>query len=515
MICLVGFMGAGKSSALSVLAESGLETLDVDARIEERAGCPIPTLFERDGEASFRELELEVTLEALADDRLEAVALGGGSIGSAPIREALKSPRHRVIWIGIEPEEAWRRVEGSARPLARDRDGFDRLFIEREPLYREVADVHLPADGRRNITDALPSIRFMENLPAGSLLIWATGESGSYPVIVGRGIAGPSLAVDAPPWSLPASSCVLVTDDAVGGIYGSSLPPTIGTVSIHPGESSKSLTVAEEVLSEMARLGTSRSDGVIALGGGVVGDLAGFCAATYQRGIPVLQVPTTLVAQVDSAIGGKTGVDLPEGKNYVGAFHSPSAVIADVDMLGTLPPEELAAGMAEVIKTGLLAGGTLWEQIRSLDRGEILDRPDIIAGCAGLKCDVVAADERESSVRAQLNLGHTVGHAIETATGYGLYRHGEAVALGLLAALRLSEADALRQEVERLNVLHGLPVELSPEVGVDAVVEAIAFDKKKTSEGVGFVTLETPGNPRTGVILPDGKVREAVEELVR
>lgn len=514
MICLIGFMGAGKSSALSVLAESGLEVLDVDRRIEEREGCSIQTLFERDGEERFREIEREVTLAALADEGLGAVALGGGSIISPEIREALSQRANTVVWMTIPCEEAWRRVQGSDRPLARDRAEFDRLFDEREPLYRAAADVYLPTDGRRNLSNALPSIRFLDELPDGARMIWARSGSGSYPIFVGSGILAPALAADSPPWALPASRSVLVTDRAVGDVYADLVPGRLGTITVEPGESSKSLTVAEGVLREMARLGLSRSDGVIALGGGVVGDLAGFCAATYQRGIPVVQVPTSLVAQVDSAIGGKTGVDLPEGKNYVGSFHLPSAVIADTDILRTLPPEELSAGMAEVIKTGLLAGGNLWEEIRSLGKGEILERPDVIADCASLKCDVVASDERESGARAQLNLGHTIGHAIETATEYDRYRHGEAVALGLLAALRLSGSDHLRDEVERLNELHGLPVILDPSIDPDSVVEAIGFDKKKTAAGVGFVTLEEPGKPRTGVILPDDTVRGAVEELI-
>ena len=513
MICLTGFMGAGKSSALSVLAESGLEVLDLDRRIEEREGCSIQALFERDGEQAFRRIEQEVTLEALADDGLDAIALGGGAVESPEIRAALKGAGHRVIWIRIGADEAWRRVEGSDRPLAKDRSAFDRLFGAREPLYREVADVLLPADGRRNISEALPTIRFLDQLPGDPTMIWASARSGSYPVIVGSGVLGAALSASGSPWSPETSGAVLITDRAVGEIYEREIPDPLGTISVDPGEQSKSLPVAEAVLSQMAKLGVTRSGGVIALGGGVVGDLAGFCAATYQRGIPVLQAPTSLVAQVDSAIGGETGVDLPEGKNYVGSFHLPSGVVADVEVLRTLPPEELAAGMAEVIKTGLLAGGWLWDEIRSLGRDEILDRPDVIAGCAALKCDVVAADERESGGRAQLNLGHTVGHAIETATRYRRYRHGEAVALGLLAAMRLSGADELRAEVERLNQVHGLPVELDPEVDTDAVVEAISFDKKKTSAGVGFVTIDRPGYPVTGVTMPDDRVRHAVEEL--
>jgi shikimate kinase / 3-dehydroquinate synthase len=250
------------------------------------------------------------------------------------------------------------------------------------------------------------------------------------------------------------------------------------------------------------------------MGGGVVGDLAGFCAHTYQRGLPVVQVPTTLVAQVDSAYGGKTGVDLPEGKNYAGAYHLPAAVLSDTAALASLPPAELAAGFVEAIKTGLLAGGALWERVRALDELDPADLDDVVFECARYKCAVVAADERDSGLRHVLNLGHTVGHAIEAASGYSRYRHGEAVGLGLLAALRLSEAPELRDEVESMLRRHRLPVALDGEIDVDAVLDALQRDKKRTAEGVGFVLLPEPGVPREGQVLDPDTVREAVTELV-
>ena len=202
----------------------------------------------------------------------------------------------------------------------------------------------------------------------------------------------------------------------------------------------------------------TRADHLVALGGGVVGDLAGFCAATYQRGVPVVQVPTTLVAQVDSAYGGKTGVDLPEAKNYVGAYHQPAAVLVDPDTLRTLPAAERSAGWVEVLKTALIAGGELWERVAAERRGPVGERT--ILACARLKLAVVAEDERDGGRRQVLNLGHTVGHAIETATGYARYRHGEAVGLGLLAALRLSGQAQLRAQVRELLRARGLPVAL-------------------------------------------------------
>jgi shikimate kinase/3-dehydroquinate synthase len=194
-----------------------------------------------------------------------------------------------------------------------------------------------------------------------------------------------------------------------------------------PGESAKTLATAERLLRALAAAGMAHDDHVAAVGGGVVGDVAGFCAAVYQRGVGVVQVPTTLVAQVDSAYGGKTGVDLPEGKNYVGAYHQPRAVLADPRTLLTLPEAELAAGWAEVVKTALIAGGALWARVR---RGDAAVDRDLVLACARTKLAVVATDERDAGRRQVLNLGHTVGHAIETATGYARYRHGEAVGGG-------------------------------------------------------------------------------------
>jgi len=267
------------------------------------------------------------------------------------------------------------------------------------------------------------------------------------------------------------------------------------------------------VLGELARAGVRRDDAVIALGGGVVGDLAGFCAAVYQRGVPIVQIPTTLVAQVDSAIGGKTGVDLPEAKNYVGAYHQPAAVLSDPAALSSLPPEELAAGFAEVVKTALIAGGELWERVRRLPGPGADHLEDVIFDCARTKIEIVAADERDAGRRAVLNLGHTIGHAIETATGYERYRHGEAVALGLLAALRLSGADELRAEVEGLLSAAGLPTKLDPAIDTAEIVAATSRDKKATAAGLGFVLVRAPGEVEHGFAVAPADLEAAVEDL--
>ncbi len=254
--------------------------------------------------------------------------------------------------------------------------------------------------------------------------------------------------------------------------------------------------------------GMTRADHLVALGGGVVGDLAGFCAATYQRGVPVVHVPTTLVAQVDSAYGGKTGVDLAQAKNYVGAYHQPVGVLVDPDTLSTLPAIELAAGWVEVLKTALIAGGELWERVAG---GADVDEWMILA-CARTKLAVVAADERDADARQALNLGHTIGHAIETASGYARYRHGEAVGLGLLAALRLSGREQLRAQVRELLGERGLPVTMA-DVPVESVLEATARDKKRLGDEVPFVLVDEPGEVRIGCAVQAADLREAVAEL--
>jgi shikimate kinase / 3-dehydroquinate synthase len=262
------------------------------------------------------------------------------------------------------------------------------------------------------------------------------------------------------------------------------------------------------VLRSLAQGGAERGDLVVAVGGGVVGDLGGFCAAVYQRGMRHVQMPTTLVAQVDSAYGGKTGVDLPEGKNYVGAYHQPAAVLCDPAALDTLPDEERAAGYAEVVKTALIAGGSLWARVR---QGGKVGVPEIM-GCVRTKLAVVAEDERDGGRRQVLNLGHTVGHAIEAATQYARYRHGEAIGIGLLAALRLSDREQLRAEVADLLAARELPLKFSG-ASVDDVLRLVERDKKRSAGRVPFVLVDAPGDVTPGHELDPDALRAAVEEV--
>lgn len=504
-IVFIGFMGAGKSTALAAARAAGLETTEIDELMEAELGKPIRQAFEEDGEEAFRAREAEVVGSLLENADGGAIALGGGSVLSERVRKALGS--HTVVLLEIDAAEAWRRIEGTERPLATSEADVERLLAERLPLYEELADAVVPMADGEVVARALPAIQALAEMPEGTRLLWASSASGDYPILVGHGL----LRSD---WWPLSGRRFLVTDAFNVQHYKDRLIKSfVGIDVIVEGEEKKTLDEAKAILEDMASKGVTREDHVVALGGGVTGDVAGFCAALYQRGVPIVQVPTTLVAQVDSAYGGKTGVDLPQGKNYAGAYHLPAAVIADLDMLRTLPREELAAGFVEALKTGLLAGGALWEEVRLLDELNPADLDRVVFACARYKCAVVAADERDSGLRHVLNLGHTVGHGIETASNYGRYRHGEAIGLGLLAVLRLSDAPELRDEVEEILRRHRLPVKLDPAIDAAAILDALQRDKKRTAAGVGFVLISEPGQPRTGQLVDPAKVRAAVEEL--
>jgi shikimate kinase/3-dehydroquinate synthase len=522
-IVFIGFMGAGKSTALEAARQAGLATTEIDDLMADSFGLPIAEAFERHGEQGFRERESELVGSLLENADGGAIALGGGSILSERIRTALD--RHVVVWLRSDAQESWRRIAHSDRPLATNAEDVARLMAVREPLYEELADAVIPVGDRGIVSRALPALIALVDLPAGTKMLWATSASGEYPVLVGRGLLKSEW------WPLAGERFLVGDTFTVGLLERSRLRSFIGIDATISGEKTKTLDQARRILEDMARSGLTREGHVVALGGGVVGDIAGFCAHVYQRGVPVVQVPTTLVAQVDSAYGGKTGVDLPQGKNYAGAYHLPAAVIVDTATLTTLPREELAAGFVEALKTGLLAGGPLWERVRTIESLDPADLDDIVFACARYKCEVVAADERDGGLRHVLNLGHTIGHAIEAASDFSVYRHGEAIGLGLLAALRLSGAEDLRDEVEAILARLDLPVRIDDErwplpvqagvieglggkgTSIDLVLEFLQHDKKRTAEGVGFVLLSEPGEPRPGQVLDPDTVRAAVEEL--
>lgn len=509
-LVFIGFMGAGKSRAATDVATTlGLHAIDSDRLLEERMGHSIAEEFERRGEGAFREQEEEMAARLLTTaEPGTVVALGGGSVLSARVRAALDP--HLTVLLDVDLETAWERAQGKERPLARDRVAFAALYAERRGLYEGLADAILPS--AEAAVRALPALLALAAAPHGTRLLWASAASGEYPVLVGSGLlAHGGWSREVWPLDRGASRGFCVSDETVAALHAP--PPDLmqALVKIPPGEEHKTLAGAEAVWRALVEGGMTRADHIVALGGGVVGDLAGFCAATYQRGVPVVQVPTTLVAQVDSAYGGKTGVDLPEAKNYVGVYHQPAGVMVDPNLLRTLPPAEFAAGWVEVLKTALIAGGELWQRLAA---EEPVDERTILA-CARTKLAVVAEDERDGGRRQVLNLGHTVGHAIETATGYARYRHGEAVGLGLLAALRLSGQDVLREQVRELLLAHGLPVRLEG-ARVEQVLAMTARDKKRlgASAAVPFVLVHAAGDVRIGCEVAQDELRAAVAELV-
>jgi shikimate kinase/3-dehydroquinate synthase len=427
------------------------------------------------------------------------------------VRDALAG--HDVVHVEVGLDTAWNRAQDSGRPLARDRERFARLHAARRPLYESVAAVVL-ADG----AEKTPA--FVDALAGpgrGDLrMIWAAQ---GYPVWVGAGAVGAASELLA-----DRGRCFVVADEGVLALHGERLAGlAAATLTVPSGEQHKTMGEAERLLRELACAGMQRGDTIVALGGGVAGDLAGFCAATYQRGVAIAHVPTTVVAQVDSAYGGKTGVDLPEGKNYVGAFHQPAAVLTDPSVLGTLPPQELAAGFAEIVKTALIAGGRLWDDVRALAplrtvvESDLATMTRVIEACARTKLSVVAADERDTGFRAALNLGHTFAHALESATGYGRWRHGEAVGLGLLVALRVSERvvgldRAVRDEVVGLLERQGLPRTFDgPPVA--ELVDHMDRDKKRRGARRNLVLLRSPGDVAVEAESDDAVLVEAIEEL--
>jgi shikimate kinase/3-dehydroquinate synthase len=446
-------MGAGKSTLGEEAARvTGRPFADLDRELERRHG-PIAEQFER-GEAGFRAAEEVVAAELLGSGDPAVVALGGGAVLSERTRELLRRRAH-TVWVDVEADDAWGRVGGSGRPLARDESTFRQLYEERRPLYEQVA-----ADVVRDVDDVLLS---------------------GLQVRVGAG--------ELDRLDLPAQTAV-IADEYVLELHPLGFEP--GELHRVPrGEAAKTPAVLERLWNELE---LDRGGTIVAYGGGSTTDVAGLVAATYLRGVRWLAGPTTLLGQVDAAIGGKTAVDLPAGKNLVGAFHYPAAVLIDPDVLSTLGTAERLEGMAEVVKTGLLAGRPLWD----------LDEGSMVRATAAFKAGVCLGDPYDRGRRAILNLGHTFAHALEAAADYEGLTHGRAVALGLLAALRLSGRSV--DVVEEL---------LAPEpvrVDRDRAWSALQRDKKVQDGRLRLVLLGDEGpavEPR-----PDAEVRAALNELI-
>lgn len=544
LLALTGFMGSGKTSVGAEVARLlDWRFVDLDHEFVRATGESIDSSFESHGEAAFRAREVELLLHLLGrGGRAElpdaagssaevglVLALGGGTLESPPAAKAVRD-LGGVVFLDVGADTAWRRVAGSGRPLAKDPEKFSALLARRRPHYLACADWVLPAD-HMSVTELAAQIAWL-----------ARATEAIWPHSWGRRLAGtgrPSLLVGGPAAlatvgtagrdaSARGARLFVITDGNVQEAWGKPVMAALGDAAsgtrvfvLPAGEASKTVPMVERCWEWLASQGCRRDDVLVALGGGVVGDLAGFAAATYHRGIGLWQIPSSLLAQVDSGVGGKTAVNLAAGKNLVGAFYQPDLVVIDQFLLDTLPEEEFVSGMGEVVKYALLAGGELLEDLEAsapaLRAREADVLGTVVKRCVSYKAEVVAQDERDTGRRAVLNLGHTTAHALEATLGFGTISHGSAVALGLLVALRVSERclgldPTLAERTVSLLKRLGLPTaaDLPP---VQELVAAAARDKKVVAGTAGFVGLRTPGEPQWGIDVPPAILMEALEVI--
>jgi shikimate kinase/3-dehydroquinate synthase len=456
-LALIGFMGAGKTTLAKAVAERiGRRSIDADRQLEGRAQISIGAFFAQRGETEFRVAEATLVRETFRQSPPAVVALGGGAVKTPEVQSALRERAFTVL-VDVDVDTAWARSKNTDRPNAQDEGHFRRLYVERQPLYRGAADaVANDADG---------------------VILAAAGIHYEVGVLEQLGELVPG---DGP--------VALVADSTVMGIYGPAAQTALGDRlqsehELPAGEAAKQLRVIERLWSEL-RL--DRGGTIVALGGGALTDAAGLAAATYLRGVPWVVVPTTLVGQVDAGIGGKTAIDIPQGKNLVGAFHWPARVVIDEALLATLPERERRQGEAERIKTELLAG-----------------RPLDVRAAAAYKAALCLRDPYDRAERQWLNLGHTFAHGLEAAADFDL-PHGEAVALGLLAALRLSGRDT----APVVDALDPQPVK----VDRDRAWEALQRDKKRTGDAINLVLLGADGPYLEA--RPADEVRAALDTLI-
>ena len=524
-IILTGFMATGKTAVGRELAQRlGRDFVDTDALIVAHDGRSIAAIFREDGEARFRELERQTAAE-LAQRRGLVIATGGGLMLD-PANVTVLGATGPVFCLSADPADILQRAAAGEepRPLLAVGDAaanIATLLRQRAPAYarfRAIDTGGLAAgDVAQTILDALAG-GLRDTLPVRH-------PEGQYDVVVGEGLLERVLeraGVDGP--------VAIITDSEVGPLHAARIrrgdnagPPVL---TFPAGEGHKHLDTVRALYDGLLQAGIGRDGTIIALGGGVAGDVAGFVAATFLRGVDFVLCPTTLLSMVDSSIGGKTGVDLPQGKNLVGAFKQPRLVVADIATLATLPAVEFAAGMAEVAKHGLIADPVLWQRLTAeewaIDPRRLADdrllRADVqslVTRAIRVKRDVVEEDPFEAGRRAVLNLGHTFGHAIEQVSGY-VVRHGEAVAMGLVVAAHLSAAlgessPALPGEVEAVLSRLGLPVRIPRALAPMALHAAMSTDKKRQSGRLRFVLIRDIGEVFVRGDVPDELVLATLE----
>jgi len=500
-LILVGAMGSGKTTVARVL--SGIlrrPLLDSDEQLLLASGRSAAELLEADGREHLHDEERRVLRSALADRVPSVVTAAAGDIDDAAARRAIRAAGY-VAYLRASEDTLVRRIgDGSSRPVGGPvRATLDALQAGRRRLYEDVADVIVDVDDVSAAAAAeavLAGLTRRVEVPLGER---------SYEVVIGPGVSRGLAGV------IPATvrRAAIVTQEGIGVAVDPGVEAE--TFLIADGEGAKSLSTIEELCRGFSRFGLTRTDVVVAVGGGVVTDAAGFAAACYHRGTAVVNVSTTLLGQIDAAVGGKTAVNIPEGKNLVGAFWQPSAVLCDTETLKTMPARELRSGLGEMAKYAFLG-------VDDLDRLQLVDQ---VAACVAMKAGVVAEDEREGDRRLILNYGHTLAHALEAAgfaDGPGRggidLRHGEAVAIGLVFAARLAQLlgriDAARvgRHIELVST-YGLPVEIPAGVDLEEILTVMARDKKATA-GLTFV-LDGP----QGVEPVRGIERETILDALR
>ena len=545
-IFLIGFSGVGKSAVgRSVGRLLGWEFADADELIVERAGKAVERIFGEDGEPAFREMERAAIAE-LAARRNVVVSTGAGSVMLDESREAMLRAG-LVVALEARPETIYARLtsiakregaEAMVRPMLRSDDPLGRIeWLKRERQWAyALAHWVVPTDGVGVEQAALEVVRAWRKIGAADawhgdpdLAATVTVDAGAYPVFVGwdtlEAQLGPRLAE-----SGFSGRAYIICDSHVVHPYGRAAQRSLhkagiemGMFTFPAGEASKSLATATALYEWLASRRVERRDAIVAVGGGVVGDLAGYVAATFLRGIRLVQAPTSLTAMVDSSIGGKTGVDLPVAKNMVGAFHHPAMVLADVSALRTLPERALREGWAEAIKHGLALEASLVDVYEERAESLLALDPEltteVVARNAAVKARIVTEDERETSGRRQLlNYGHTIGHGIEAAAGYDAYLHGEAVAIGMTGAARLGMTEGVTpaELVERqasLLARFGLPSSYAG-VAPEAVIDAMSRDKKTSAGQVSWVFLDGVGRSSLHRGVPPESVERVVRELM-
>jgi shikimate kinase/3-dehydroquinate synthase len=518
-VVLVGLMGAGKTTVGRRLATRlGIPFRDADAEVERAAGITISELFARYGEAEFRRGEQSVIRRLLSGPPI-VLATGGGAFMDPATRATIRQTAVSV-WLRCSLDVLVRRVSGrNHRPLLADgrpRDILAALIERRHPAYAEAElIVDCNDDGVEQTTELVLDALAQQVVPHRLAVTLAQAR---YEVVIGSGLLARAGALLAP--VLPQKRAVIIADETVAALHLPTLLSGLGATGIEAtpimvaaGESSKSLTTFGQVTDQMLALGVERRTTVIALGGGVVGDLAGFAAASVMRGLPFVQIPTTLLAQVDSSVGGKTGINTRAGKNLLGAFHQPIAVLADTEMLATLPLRELRAGYAEIVKAGLIGDADLFnwceENGSALLAGNVAVQAEAVRRACAFKAQVVGDDEREEKPndgRALLNLGHTFAHALEAEMGFdGSLLHGEAVGIGLLLAFRLSvrlglcppaDADRVETHLRRLGMKTTIG-DCGRSLSADALVRHMQRDKKMRDGTLAFVLVRGIGHAFT------------------